>query len=81
MTLLDYLPPFHDGKDLLIDGGYINNCPVDIMRELHSSISLLIAVDVENKNFFADQFSDITFYGDHLSGVCCCFAYLIHACV
>ena len=35
MTLTGILPPICDPVDghLLVDGGYINNLPVDVMRE------------------------------------------------
>jgi lysophospholipid hydrolase len=34
MTIVGLVPPvYHDGE-LLIDGGYLNNMPVDVMRGL-----------------------------------------------
>ena len=39
------LPPVPDNGDLLIDGGVLNNLPIDIMRELNPSGTIL-AVDV-----------------------------------
>ena len=39
------LPPVPEGEDLLIDGGVLNNLPVDIMRKLNPT-GPLIAVDV-----------------------------------
>lgn len=35
MTLLEYLPPMNHLGELLIDGGYVNNLPVDAMKEIH----------------------------------------------
>jgi predicted acylesterase/phospholipase RssA len=39
------LPPVPEGPDLLVDGGVLNNLPIDVMRELNPS-GPLIAVDV-----------------------------------
>lgn len=39
------LPPFVDGKDLLVDGGLVNNLPVDVMQRYNEG-GLIIAVDV-----------------------------------
>jgi predicted acylesterase/phospholipase RssA/CRP-like cAMP-binding protein len=39
------LPPVPDGDELLVDGGVLNNLPVDIMRELNP-VGILIASDV-----------------------------------
>lgn len=48
MTIVGMLPPvYHDG-DLLVDGGYINNLPVDVMRGL--GVESVIVVDVESKD-------------------------------
>lgn len=66
MTILNYLPPMRtDEGDLLIDGGYINNCPVDVMQDLYSP-HILIAIDVERKDL--DTFQNITNYGSYLNG-------------
>eukprot|EP01083_Nonionella_stella_P195034 718793_1 len=65
MTLLEYLPPMWQDGDIFIDGGYINNLPVDVMNELYVP-ELTVAVDVENKD---DAYlKNISNYGDHLSG-------------
>lgn len=64
MSILDYLPPMSIDGELLIDGGYINNLPVDVMKELFDP-HIVIAVDVENKTgilFEGDAF------GSSLSG-------------
>ncbi len=42
------LPPVHDGTDLLIDGGILNNVPDDVMRHA-SGGGPVIAVDVSQK--------------------------------
>jgi predicted acylesterase/phospholipase RssA/CRP-like cAMP-binding protein len=39
------LPPVPDGEDLLVDGGVLNNLPIDVMREQNPT-GPLIAVDV-----------------------------------
>jgi lysophospholipid hydrolase len=61
MSLSGYLPPLCDRGDMLLDGGYINNLPADIMRSLGAST--IIAVDVGR----VDSTSPVN-YGDTLSG-------------
>uniref|UniRef100_A0A8B9MEX9 lysophospholipase n=1 Tax=Accipiter nisus TaxID=211598 RepID=A0A8B9MEX9_9AVES len=63
MTLSGYLPPLCDPKDgnLLMDGGYINNLPADIARNLGAKT--VIAIDVGSQ----DE-TDLCNYGDSLSG-------------
>ncbi|XP_072177075.1 patatin-like phospholipase domain-containing protein 7 [Diadema setosum] len=63
MSLSGYLPPLCDPKDghLLLDGGYVNNLPADIMRAM--GVPTIIAVDVGSEDT-----SSITNYGDELSG-------------
>lgn len=63
MSLSGYLPPLCDPKDghLLLDGGYVNNVPADVMKDL--GCQTIIAVDVGSID---DQ--DLTNYGDSLSG-------------
>jgi len=63
MSLSGYLPPLCDPKDghLLLDGGYVNNVPADVMKDL--GCQTIIAVDVGSID---DQ--DMTNYGDSLSG-------------
>ncbi|MGB5657909.1 MAG: cyclic nucleotide-binding domain-containing protein [Thermoanaerobaculia bacterium] len=39
------LPPVPEGEDLLVDGGVLNNLPIDVMRQLNAS-GPVIAVDV-----------------------------------
>lgn len=65
MTVIDYLPPMQIGDELLIDGGYVNNLPVDVLWDLYDPM-LAIAVDVESKE--VDKFKGIMEYGDHVSG-------------
>uniref|UniRef100_A0A673KI10 lysophospholipase n=1 Tax=Sinocyclocheilus rhinocerous TaxID=307959 RepID=A0A673KI10_9TELE len=63
MTLSGYLPPLCDPKDgnLLMDGGYINNLPADIARNIGTKT--VIAIDVGSQ----DE-TDLCNYGDSLSG-------------
>ncbi|XP_060754863.1 patatin-like phospholipase domain-containing protein 6 isoform X4 [Neoarius graeffei] len=63
MTLSGYLPPLCDPKDgnLLMDGGYINNLPADIARNIGAKT--VIAIDVGSQ----DE-TDLCNYGDRLSG-------------
>ena len=69
MTILSYLPPMQiapDQTDLLIDGGYIDNLPCGIMRELYEPF-VVVASDVENK--VDVRLANLTYYGASLSGV------------
>ncbi len=63
--VLGLLPPIYDNGSLLVDGGYVNNLPVEIMRELAPQMSEVVAVDVENKDNTA--FENVSNYGDSLS--------------
>ncbi|GFN73554.1 LOW QUALITY PROTEIN: neuropathy target esterase sws [Plakobranchus ocellatus] len=63
MSLSGYLPPLCDPGDghLLLDGGYVNNLPADVMH--HLGANFVFAVDVGSQ----DE-KDHTNYGDSLSG-------------
>ncbi|CRL04334.1 CLUMA_CG017428, isoform A [Clunio marinus] len=63
MSLAGYMPPLCDAKDghLLLDGGYVNNLPADVMRA--QGAAHIIAVDVGSQDD-----TDLTDYGDDLSG-------------
>ncbi|CAH1099648.1 unnamed protein product [Psylliodes chrysocephalus] len=63
MSLSGYMPPLCDPVDghLLLDGGYTNNLPADVMRSLGANH--ILAIDVGSVD---DQ--DLTNYGDDLSG-------------
>ena len=64
MSLAGYLPPLcdpHDGH-LLLDGGYTNNLPADLMRA-RTGARHTLAIDVG-----AQDNVDFTNYGDTLSG-------------
>jgi lysophospholipid hydrolase len=68
MSLQGYLPPLCDPLtgNLLLDGGYCNNLPIDVMRRVFGP-SRIIGVDVEAKDP-----QDFTNYGDACSGWCVC---------
>ncbi|KAI9190694.1 uncharacterized protein BJ171DRAFT_434169 [Polychytrium aggregatum] len=61
MSLSGYLPPLCDNGNMLLDGGYLNNLPADVMRSLGAET--IVAVDVGN----VDDTSPVN-YGDTLSG-------------
>lgn len=48
MTIVGLLPPMVEGGELLVDGGYMNNLPVDVMRSM--GVDTVIVVDVEGKD-------------------------------
>ncbi|XP_053205930.1 patatin-like phospholipase domain-containing protein 6 [Panonychus citri] len=64
MSLSGYLPPLCDPVDghLLLDGGYVNNLPADVMKEVMGAHTTL-AVDVGSQ----DE-TDLYNYGDTLNG-------------
>ena len=51
--------------DLLVDGGYLNNLPGDVMRD-HMNPAYIIGVDVETKS--SEDLYNVTEFGEHLSG-------------
>ncbi|VDL62629.1 unnamed protein product [Nippostrongylus brasiliensis] len=63
MSLAGYLPPMCDPQDghLLLDGGYVNNLPADVMRSMGAK--RVIAVDVGSS-----EETNLYNYGDTLSG-------------
>lgn len=62
MSLSGFLPPLCDRGDLLLDGGYLNNLPADVMRSKLDA-DIVIAVDVGS----TDDTREVN-YGDSLSG-------------
>jgi lysophospholipid hydrolase len=62
MTLAGYLPPIAEGGSLLVDGGYLNAVPADVMR-YKMGARTVITVDVSPESQ-RDYFE----YGTHLSG-------------
>jgi len=65
MTVVGLLPPVFYNNDLLVDGGYLNNIPVDVMRT-QMGVDTLIVVDVEDKDFCT--WKDLKPYKEGLSG-------------
>ncbi|KAF7495700.1 Neuropathy target esterase sws [Sarcoptes scabiei] len=64
MSLSGYLPPLCDPTDghLLLDGGYVNNLPADIMHDVMGAETIM-AIDVGSQDN-----TDLTNYGDTLNG-------------
>eukprot|EP00127_Corallochytrium_limacisporum_P005938 Clim_evm15s215 gene=Clim_evmTU15s215 len=64
MTLAGYFPPITDPETgaLLVDGGYLNNLPADIMAQRFGA-KIIIAHDIG-----AEDESDFYNYGDDISG-------------
>lgn len=62
MSLSGFLPPLCDRGALLVDGGYLNNVPVDVMFE-EMKTATVIAIDIG-----AEDETDVYDYGDTLSG-------------
>ncbi|TPX32972.1 hypothetical protein SmJEL517_g04011 [Synchytrium microbalum] len=61
MSLAGFLPPLCDNGDMLLDGGYLNNLPADIIRALGANT--IVAIDV------GGAFDNLpATYGDSLSG-------------
>ena len=65
MSVVGLLPPVFYKNDLLVDGGYLNNIPVDVMRT-QMGVDTLIVVDVEDKDFCT--WKDLAPYESGLSG-------------
>ncbi len=47
LSIPGVLPPVSEGGELLVDGGVLNNLPINVMRELNPS-GIIIAVDVQS---------------------------------
>jgi len=74
MSLMEYLPPMLIDGDLLVDGGYLNNLPGDVMRDLFRP-AFIMGVDVESN--FSDDLYNVTDFGDDLSGFWICYRRLL----
>jgi len=63
MSLSGYLPPLCDPVDghLLLDGGYVNNLPADVMKTMGAQKIFAINVGSQDDTY-------LTNYGDELSG-------------
>ncbi|KAK9814559.1 hypothetical protein WJX72_007850 [[Myrmecia] bisecta] len=64
MTIVGLVPPVYEDGDLLVDGGYLNNIPVDVMRSM--GVETVIVVDVEDKD--DSVWHNLTAYDGGLSG-------------
>ncbi|ETN09978.1 hypothetical protein PPTG_10754 [Phytophthora nicotianae INRA-310] len=62
MSLQGYFPPISEDGSLLLDGGYMNNLPADVMKE-EGGIKYIFAVDVASESN-----TDFYDYGSALSG-------------
>ena len=68
MTTLGLLPPVVDERgELLVDGGYLNAIPADVMRETLPAVRVIV-VDVEDDDYLA--FRDLTPRDGGLGGWC-----------
>ncbi|MCP4284071.1 MAG: cyclic nucleotide-binding domain-containing protein [Gammaproteobacteria bacterium] len=47
LSIPGVLPPLPEGGELLVDGGVLNNLPINVMRELNPS-GVVIAIDVQS---------------------------------
>ena len=65
MTVLGLLPPVYDNGELLVDGGYLNSIPVDVMQE-RMGVETVIVVDVEDNDYLA--FRNLTPHDGGLGG-------------
>lgn len=69
MSVLGLLPPMPDHDDsstMLVDGGYVNNLPFDVMESLRDP-GVIIVVDVENWDDTSSKIHHIE-GGEHVSG-------------
>ncbi|RMZ52451.1 hypothetical protein APUTEX25_000030, partial [Auxenochlorella protothecoides] len=64
MTIVGLVPPVFHAGDLLVDGGYLNNIPVDVMHGL--GVGTVIVVDVEDRDQSA--WHNLTPYDGGVSG-------------
>ncbi len=44
MTIVGMVPPVYYKGDLLVDGGYMNNIPVDVMRSMGVDTVTILAL-------------------------------------
>jgi len=62
MGLTGYLPPIAENGSLLVDGGYLNSLPADVMKyQMGARIVITVDVSTECKRKYFE-------YGTHLSG-------------
>ena len=70
MTIVGMVPPVYYKGDLLVDGGYMNNIPVDVMRSMGvDTVSLCSTEPAVASHCTGDILQCM-----HLEpAVCCCF--------
>ncbi|KAI8368105.1 uncharacterized protein BYT42DRAFT_585297 [Radiomyces spectabilis] len=61
MSLSGYMPPICENGNMLVDGGYMDNLPVSVAKNMGADI--IIAVDVAS-----DDDTSPVYYGDSISG-------------
>ncbi|KAK9808186.1 hypothetical protein WJX73_006212 [Symbiochloris irregularis] len=64
MTIVGLVPPVYENGELLVDGGYLNNIPVDVMRSM--GVDTVVVVDVEDRD--DSVWHNLTAYDGGLSG-------------
>ena len=62
MTLVGYLPPISENNRLLVDGGYMNVLPADVMSEMKAKHVIAVHVGKERAKEYYE-------YGTELSGL------------
>jgi lysophospholipid hydrolase len=62
MTLVGYLPPISENNRLLVDGGYMNVLPADVMSEMKAKHVIAVHVGRERTREYYE-------YGTELSGL------------
>ncbi|MDF2154201.1 patatin-like phospholipase family protein [Vibrio sp. CAU 1672] len=65
MSVPGALPPYHLNGHMLVDGGVVNNMPVDLARSLGANI--VIAVDISTDYKTAEEFTGLLTVADQLS--------------
>ena len=61
MSLAGYLPPLVENGEMLVDGGYLNNLPADVMQQLGAELVIAVDVGAQSDNSPVD-------IGDAISG-------------
>ncbi len=65
MSVPGALPPYRVGEHLLVDGGVVNNMPVDVARSLGANV--VIAVDISSDYLEAEELNSYFAVGGQLS--------------
>ncbi len=56
MTLAGYLPPMCERGDMLVDGGYLNNLPADVMKNLGARTVISVNVGTADDTAYTQLF-------------------------